>query len=736
MSALTSTTEQAVVSQAIAAFVLHAVWQAPLLAGAAALAIRVGRPQARVAHVIWAATLLLCVLMPVCATVLARRAAVEAERNAAVSVTYVAADFDGPLPEMTRKPAWQRMLNRHFNRRDGMTPFAFTLPVRASRVLAALYLLIAFCLALRLMVAWRRSRRLVALSSKLPENSAVTVAFHRQCDALGVAVPPLRVSDAIAGPALAGVFRPTLLLPACAAEMSETEVEAVLAHELAHVRRHDPPVHMACSLLLVPVGFHPAALWVAMRVRQTREMACDAEAAGRMGSAARYARALLQVAERTGAGDERIADLGLFQSGLGLFNTGLGLELTGGAMEERMRMMMDGESSGSMAGRMVRWSACVLVGCVALVGAAMLQVQPAVAQQQQLPVVVEPKMDKPLTTTSVDDQDQPRLLGGAHAQEQLRKARRDLDVAASKATTDDERKKIATARAVIGAAQEQLADAGGGRAHVVMDLGDLKGMDEQVRMGLEGLQNLKIDPLTSVQIEDLKNLTVDPQIKVDIAREKANVEVMRAQIEKHRAEFEAMRAKVNSPEFQAQMRAQMEEAKKQMAAAKIDQAQIARMLKDTEQQRVQAMATVRSGELQRQMDAANSMIAHMEMPAGPDALKSFTIMTPEGQAADAGAQDKPLKVESGKMAGNKTGGNLPVYPPDAKAAHISGAVVLHALIDEAGKIESLQVVSSPDASLSKSAIDAVQTWTYKPYLLNGQPRSVDTTITVNFSFGG
>jgi TonB family protein len=718
---------QSVVSQAIAAFVLHTLWQAPLLAGAAAVAIRIGRPQARLAHVIWAATLLLCVLMPVGATVTARRAALEAERNAAATVSYVAADYAGPLSEMHRKSAWQRMLDKHFNVREGVRPFAFTLPVRVARAVAAVYLLIAFGLALRLMVGWRRSRRLVALSSPLLDGSGVARALLRQSDALGIGVPAVRMSDAVTGPALAGAFRPTLLLPACAEQMSEAEVEAVLAHELAHLRRHDPPVHLACSLLLVPVGFHPAVLWVAQRVRQTREMACDAEAGAQMGSAARYARALLQVAERTGAGGA-IAGLGLFQSGLGLFDTGLGM--TGGAMEERMQMMMNGTGSSSKAGRVMRWSACVLVGGVALVGAAMLQVQPALAQQQQAPVAVADSKAQVV-------EDQPQLLGGAHAQEQLRKARRDLDVAASKATTDEERSKIATARAVIGAAQEQLADASGGRQHVVVDLRDVQGLDPKLRVQLDALKDLKIDspvldPQVQVQLDalevQLKDLKIDPQVRVQIRdlkidpKMKAEIDRQMAEVEKHRAEYEAMTAKVQSPEFQAQMRAQLEEAKKQVAAAKIDQVQIARMMKDASQQQIEAMAMMRSGELQRQIDEASRLVARAELPALP--------ALPDSQEV------KRIKVASGVMAGNKISGNNPVYPQGAKDEHVSGPVVVHVLIDEAGNVEDAKVVDTPDQRLAEAALYAVMSWKYRPYLLNGKPMAVETTVTVNYSFGG
>jgi protein TonB len=77
----------------------------------------------------------------------------------------------------------------------------------------------------------------------------------------------------------------------------------------------------------------------------------------------------------------------------------------------------------------------------------------------------------------------------------------------------------------------------------------------------------------------------------------------------------------------------------------------------------------------------------------------------------------------------------PVYPPIAKAARVSGTVVLQATISKTGSIEGLRVVSGP-AMLQSAAMDAVRTWRYKPYLLNNDPVEVETTINVIFTLGG
>ncbi len=84
------------------------------------------------------------------------------------------------------------------------------------------------------------------------------------------------------------------------------------------------------------------------------------------------------------------------------------------------------------------------------------------------------------------------------------------------------------------------------------------------------------------------------------------------------------------------------------------------------------------------------------------------------------------------MAGNILTKVTPVYPQAAKDAKIQGAVVLDAVIGKDGLIKSLKLVSGPE-ELTHSAWNAVSQWTYKPYLLNGEPTEVETTITVNYS---
>ncbi len=118
-----------------------------------------------------------------------------------------------------------------------------------------------------------------------------------------------------------------------------------------------------------------------------------------------------------------------------------------------------------------------------------------------------------------------------------------------------------------------------------------------------------------------------------------------------------------------------------------------------------------------------------------EALESFTPQT-ASPAGDPATDDSQAKIPGIVLSGRKIKGGNPVYPFEARAAHASGTVVLHAIISKEGSISRLVVIASPRRSLAEAAVDAVKTWKYQPYLLNDQPTEVDTTVIVNFYLNG
>ena len=74
---------------------------------------------------------------------------------------------------------------------------------------------------------------------------------------------------------------------------------------------------------------------------------------------------------------------------------------------------------------------------------------------------------------------------------------------------------------------------------------------------------------------------------------------------------------------------------------------------------------------------------------------------------------------------------MPEYPADARQVGVQGTVVLDVVVSKEGAVTQLKVVSGPQA-LSPAALDAVRWWRYEPYLVNGQPATVETTVAVDF----
>jgi protein TonB len=95
------------------------------------------------------------------------------------------------------------------------------------------------------------------------------------------------------------------------------------------------------------------------------------------------------------------------------------------------------------------------------------------------------------------------------------------------------------------------------------------------------------------------------------------------------------------------------------------------------------------------------------------------------------AAPQKLRVSSGVADGLKVHDVQPQYPQMARIAHIQGDVLLQATISKSGVIENLRAVQGHPI-LIQAAMDAVKQWKYKPYILNGEPVEVETTIKVQF----
>lgn len=266
------------VVRAIGHALVHSTWQCALVGVLAGGALRLARdasPQLR--YLIAAVSLLLCVVLPILTAMLALFA------NAPATPI---AGFDA----MEADVAWSGASNDVAV--NTPTTFDAMLPALVAAWAAGASL---FCLRTLLGVAWVRRMRAVP-------QPPLQLRWQETLDALsirfGLRGVALRLVEDLDTPVAAGWWRPVVLLPmSIALRMPAAQVEALLAHELAHVRRHDYLVNLLQRVVEALLFFHPVAWWLSRRVRIERELVADRMAADVLGDGRRLALALAALSE-------------------------------------------------------------------------------------------------------------------------------------------------------------------------------------------------------------------------------------------------------------------------------------------------------------------------------------------------------------------------------------------------------------------------------------------------------
>ncbi|HKI94422.1 MAG TPA: M56 family metallopeptidase, partial [Gemmatimonadales bacterium] len=186
---------------------------------------------------------------------------------------------------------------------------AETHTINVAGLLLAIWLAGAALVLLRLVLGWAIVRRLATRALPL-EASEWTRPLYEAADRLGLAeVPRLVMSERTPMPFAGGLLRPTIVLPAEATAWTGQRRRAVLAHELAHVRRADIAVNALGQIACALYWFHPLVWLAAKRLRTESERACDNLVLGLGTRPSDYADHLLQIV--CGAGDARTPALAL-----------------------------------------------------------------------------------------------------------------------------------------------------------------------------------------------------------------------------------------------------------------------------------------------------------------------------------------------------------------------------------------------------------------------------------------
>jgi beta-lactamase regulating signal transducer with metallopeptidase domain len=182
-----------------------------------------------------------------------------------------------------------------------VSPFATLLSPSFLYWIDGLWLLGVIVLSCRSVGGWWLIQKL-RTTATIEAPASAQASLRRIANALGLTRPVmLRVSSAIAGPVTVGALRAMILLPLSAAtSLSPDELEVVLAHELAHVRRADFLWNLVQTLVETLFFFHPAVWWLGARIRHERELCCDDLALTVCPDPLVYANALYRLEEQRG----------------------------------------------------------------------------------------------------------------------------------------------------------------------------------------------------------------------------------------------------------------------------------------------------------------------------------------------------------------------------------------------------------------------------------------------------
>src|SRR5438067_11662061 len=284
---------------------VHSLWQCALAAVALALLLAiVPARSARIRYALATATLVLTLALPLTTAVRVGEASPATPGNGLATSAVASRPASDATPAAQAASPEGAMVAQETARGYAPTTPAIAALRLASRSrtalepvlpwIVALWLAGVLVLSARLAWGWIATRRLGAMGTR-PAPVACVEALERLAARLRVSRPVRVLESAVLQvPAVLGWVRPVILVPASALTgLTPLQLDALLAHELAHVRRYDYLVNLIQSVIETLLFYHPAVWWISWRVRQEREHCCDDLAVAACGDAHFYAAALL-----------------------------------------------------------------------------------------------------------------------------------------------------------------------------------------------------------------------------------------------------------------------------------------------------------------------------------------------------------------------------------------------------------------------------------------------------------
>ena len=525
---------------------------------------------------------------------------------------------------------------------------------RAMPTLLTLWFAGVLLLLARLSIGLVVARRMKSAATQPPPHDLLHT-FRHLARRIGVSRPVrLLNSTLVQVPTVIGWLRPVVLVPiGCLTGLSSAPIEAILAHELAHVRRHDYLISVLQSIVEALLFYHPAVWWISRQIRREREHCCDDLAVTITGDALTYARALSLLEEH--------------RSTL----PALTLGANGGILTMRIKRLLAPTQNPAVS----QLAALALLGIVIAAAATCITTaahaknnQPATNQQLATPYQLWLDQDVSYIITP-DERAAFLQLPDDSARDAFIAQfwfSRNTPGSAPNAARAEHYRRIAYANQHFTAPNTPGWQTDRGHIFIV-----------------NGPPN-----------------TVDSHPSATDGSHPYEVWTYATTPTGQPAQFRFADT-CNCGNYQLQSQSTSD-------------------------------ASYRS----------SPIYSHNQQPASlPPTIHTATRPTlqpasykPLTSTPQSAATADPVHVAAGAIAGSVVFRVNPIYPPDAKANRIQGAVVIEVIIGKDGAIQNINSVTGPEI-LQQSALDAIRQWIYKPYVLNGQPVEVQSTITINYNLG-
>jgi TonB family protein len=592
-----------------------------------------------------------------------------------------------PLPQQRKQPLWATLL-------------------------ACVYLAMMFALLTRFLLAYRLSRSLVRKSELICDAHPMKLIEDLAgAQALPWPLPRVRASHALVVPVTIGWRYPVILLPAAWQAWDGWKLHAVLAHEMAHIRRADWLVTAAASLNRCLFWFHPLAWWLERHLSALSEQACDEAALQSVSDPTRYARAVLEFASAL-QGGHRLA---------------YGVAMARNAkVSRRIDRILELRKPGPGIMKKSAWVAVLACALPLVYTAAAMQV----AQPGTVPAAL-PEVAQMVT--------QGRSLSAAEAQEleeQLARGSDDLAVRGKLISYYHAHSMADAFRENVYRLIEQHPDSRVALYYSKMQLGSSVDAEHVKTLWLQEAaahpENVQVLVHTASYIGDTDQVAEENLLKRARQIEPSNPECV-----KLLADLLA-RAILHSFANQMPVVPHVEPAFAEAAQGEMETSTDASLVGTVGEFLASGDAGGRPPEL-AQSDFAEHLLNraqslspdNLEWPAALARLHAAREIAPAATDAPSSGGVR-IRVGGEVQQSSLLEQPRPVYPPLAKQAGVQGLVRFHVIIGKDGHISNITLISGHPL-LTDAAQEAVKQWVYRPTLLNGDPVEVATVVDVQFT---